>query len=791
MINALNLQGLTNEEVQERLHKFGRNQIVEETLNPIKVFLSKFWGPIPCLLEITLLLQLVLGKTVDALIIMAMLIVNAVISYSSERRAQNSLAALQQRLTIQARTLRDGDWQLIAAQELVPDDIVRLRVGDIVPADALLMDGHIAVDQSMLTGESELVEVQSNGIVYAASVIRRGEGIARISATGMQTSYSQTAKLVQTAKTLNHGDVFVQKIVTNLLMLTLVLAGFVLIYALAAQLALTDALLFTLALLIAAIPVSLPVTFTLATAIGSRELARNGVLATRLAAIKEAAGMDVLCSDKTGTITTNQLRVVATHTYNSYSKHKLLRLAALASDEATHDPLDLAILQAAREAKRRYRAAKRVQFTPFDPATKRTEAVIHKINIEDKEKKRKKEKGGKRRIRVIKGLPQIINNLTQDKFDITPDVDRLTADGNRCLAIAAGKDDKSLRMVGLLALQDPPRKDAAEVVERLHELGIRVIMVTGDGAATAQGIAHEVGIDGEACTAEEMNKDIEAAVKDCNIFARVYPEDKFKLVQALQQAGHIVGMTGDGINDAPAIRQAQVGVAVNNATDITKSAASLVLTDSGLKDMLAAVEVGRSIFQRITTYTLNKIIKTFHMGLFLTCGLILTGTLIAQPTHILLVVLANDLVSMSLTTDRVRPSAKPDRWRVRPLVISGAILALAWLAFSFMAYFYGRDVLQLDSAQLQTLVFLMLVYISQANVYIVRERRHLWSSRPSPWMLLATAFDLILVGILAVGGILMTAISPLILLQLLAATVIFTCILDLLKSAIFRYFHMN
>ena len=766
MISTLNLKGLTRSEVEVRRQQYGANELPEVRPRLFRLFLSKFWGIIPWMLEATLLLQLALGKLVDAFIILIMLLVNAIISFGYERKSQNSLALLQQRLTIQTRALRDGEWKLVVAQELVPDDIVRLRVGDIVPADMRLLEGHIAVDQSMLTGESEFVELAPDGTAYAASVIQRGEGIAQVVAIGMQTSFSKTANLIQAAKSSDHGDIFVQKIVTSLMGFTGILVVLLLVYALIAHLAFMDTLLFTLALLIAAIPVSLPVTFTLATAVGARELARHGVLATRLTAIKEAAGMDVLCSDKTGTITQNALTVAAVRPYHHFTKKKLLRLAALASDDATHDPIDVAIVNAARDAELNYGKSKRIEFTPFDPATKRTEAMIAK---------------GKKHIRVLKGAPYIIDQMIQGKVEYAADVEQFATAGNRCIAVAVGKGDKALKLAGLLALQDPPRDDSAAVITRLQALGIRVVMITGDSLATARNIAQRIGIGGEVGTAEELRQNFENAAAKLDVIARVYPEDKYRLVQAFQEAGHIVGMTGDGINDAPAIRQAEIGIAMSNATDITKSAASLVLTAPGLQEIVAAVEVGRSIFQRILTYTLNKIIKTFHLGVFLSLGLLLTGALIAQPTHILLVVLTNDLVSMSLTTDRVRPSAKPDRWQVRPLILVGLVTASGWLLFSFGIFFFGRDVIQLSMGQLYTLVFLMLVCVSQANVYLVREKRHFWNSLPSWQMLLATTIDLIVVTLMVAKGILMMALVPGVVLGVFAATLLFMLGLDFVK----------
>ena len=773
-ISNISPPGLTTAEAARRLQVYGMNQIAQGRRHPVIAFLRRFWGVIPWMLEITLLLQFALGKLTDAFIIIALLIINAVIGFSFERKAQRSLALLQQQLRIQARVLRDGEWKLIPSQELVPGDVIRLRAGDLIPADVCLIDGAVAVDQSSLTGETELIEITTEQKAFAGSVIRRGEAIAEILATGIHTSYGKTASLVQGARPTDQGDVFVQKIVMYLLAFTGILVTGVLLDALSIHLPFADVLLFALALLIAAIPVSLPVTFTLASAVGARRLAHNNVLAARLTAVKEAAGMDVLCTDKTGTITQNELAVVATQTYNGYSKSKLLRLAALAADEAAHDPIDSAILNAAQTVKPRYRKARRLEFIPFDPATKRTESVIHRRS--------------KKRLRVVKGSPHVISHLTHNDVDFTKDVERWAAEGNRCIAIAVGKPGKTLKTAGLLALRDEPREEAAEVVSRLRELGVRVIMITGDDIATARSIAEQVGITGDVCPPEMLHSDIGAAAARFDIFARVYPEDKYRLVESLQSAGHIVGMTGDGINDAPAIRQAEIGIAMNNATDITKSAASLILTAPGLKDMLSAIEIGRTIFQRITTYTLNKIIKTFHVGLFLSLGLLLTGTLIVSPMHILLMVLANDLVSMSLTTDHVHPSPRPNQWRTIPLIISGLLLSAGWVAFSFVIFFIGHDVLRLDADRLDTLMLVMLIFIAIANVYLIRERRFFWQSMPGKWLIVASGFDLVVVTFLATSGILMARIDFKLIAEVFWATIGFMLLLDIVKVWLFRRF---
>ncbi len=764
--------GLSNQEAQQRLQQYGPNTIPERRPRPLLVFLSKLWGTVPWMLEATILLQLVLGRYIDVVITLALLLVNAALSFIQENRAQNALALLHQSLTIRSRVLRDGQWQLVSAEKLVPGDFVHLRTGDVIPADLRLVDGQLSVDESALTGESVPAEIGAEDVAHAGGIVKRGESSGEVTATGQHTSYGKTAELVQTAKTVGHLEQMIQTIVKYLIAVNAVLAALILIYALVNHLPLSELLPFILILLIASIPVALPATFTLASALGSLELAKQGVLITRLSAIQEAAGMDVLCSDKTGTVTRNELALAAVQPQAPYTENDLLKFAALTSDDATQDPIDLAILNVAHKRGIDADLSSRLQFIPFDSATKRTEASVRE---------------GDHTLRVIKGFPQVVASMIGSGVDLSADVERLASQGYRVLAVAAGQD-KALALVGLLGLQDPPREDSKAVITELGELGIRVVMVTGDSLETAKAVAAQVGIVGTACSAEQLHDGLNADILDCVIYAGVFPEDKFKLVQGLQQAGHVVGMTGDGVNDAPALKQAGVGVAVANATDVAKAAASLVLTRPGLSDMVAAVEVGRRIYQRMLTYTLNKIIKTFQVGLFLSLGLLLTGILVTRPRLILLLIFANDFVTMSLATDRVSPSPKPDRWNIRSLVIVGLVLALGWLVFSFGVLLVGQNVLNLPLTQLQTLVFVMLVFTGQANVYLVRERHHFWHSRPSRWLALSTAIDVMVVSLLAAQGLLMTAISPGLLAGLLGATIAYMIALDFLKTMAFRYF---
>lgn len=771
---STSLQGLSTPEAQQRLQQYGPNTIPEKHPHRLLAFLRKLWGPIPWMLEATIFLQLVLGKHVNAIITITLLLVNSLLSFLQENKAQNALALLRQKLTIQARVMRDGRWQLLPAQELVPGDLIHLRVGDLIPADLRLLDGQISVDRSSLTGESVLADLGAGNAVYAGSVVKRGEGTGVVTSTGRNTYYGKTAELVHTAKTVSHLETIIQSVVQSLVAMNVVLAATMLAYTLIRGLPLDELLPFILILLIASVPIALPATFTLATALGSLELSRRGVVVTRLSAIEEAAGMDVLCSDKTGTITQNQLAVADCRVYAPYTEDELWQWAALASDDATQDAIDMAILTWARGQGIPVDLSQRVQFTPFDPLTKRTEALVRQ---------------GDQDLHIVKGFPQAIISMAHDSAEITRDIEELAAQGYRVLAVAAGQDNV-LDLVGLIALQDPPREDSRTVIQNLRDLGVRVLMITGDGLATAQAIARQVGIMGSACPPEALRQDSHDENLQCEVFAGVFPEDKFKLVQNLQRSGHVVGMTGDGVNDAPALKQAEVGVAVANATDVAKAAASLVLTTPGLSNMVAAVEVGRRIYQRMLTYTLNKIVKTFQIGLFLSLGLLLTGILVTRPRFVLLLLFSNDFVTMALATDRVTFSPKPDRWNIRSLVSGALVLASAWLVFSFGVLYVGHSVLDLDLARLQTLIFVMLVFSGQANVYLVRERRHFWNSIPSCWLMFSTAVDVMVVSLLATQGILMPAISFTLVAGLFLSIVFYLIGIDYVKVAAFKVFNL-
>lgn len=763
--------GLTEAEAQTRLKRYGPNEIPQQHRYWLLTILSKFWGPIPWMLEATITLQVLLGKDGEAAIIFALLVANALISFIEEGRASKALELLRHRLTATARVFRDGMWRSVSSASLVPGDVVHLRMGDLSPADVRILDGEILLDQSALTGESVPVEAGAGAMAYAAAVVRRGEGTGEVTATGSRTYFGKTAELVRTARSTSHLALTIFQIVRILIAIDTLLIAVLLIYAVEAELPLREVLPFALILLVASVPVALPATFTLATALGAAELARSGVLLTRLSAIEEAAGMDVLCTDKTGTLTQNRLTLTTMERFAATSDDELLRFAALACDPATQDPIDLAILSAADARHLLADPPHRIKFIPFDPANRYS---LGCYQSPDKE------------LWVIKGAPRAVSALIANAPDASGAIDRLAASGARVLSVACGDSRTNLRLAGLIALEDPPRADSEALVRGLKELGIRVVMLTGDNAATAAAIARRVGIEGPVAAADALDRVDGDRALDYGIYARVLPEHKIRLIRMLQSAGHIVGMTGDGVNDAPALKQADVGIAVASATDVARAAAGVALTAPGLVDALTAVAISRRIYQRMLTYTINKIMKTLEIAVFLTLGVILTHALVITPLLIVLLLFTNDFVTMSIATDHVASSRRPDRWNVRKLMSIGGLLAVLVLILSFTVFFVGRDVLGLKLAELQTLVFVMLVATGQGNVYLVRERGPFWQSRPSRWLVASSIIDLVVVTAMATAGILMSPVSPTLIALVLAVVALYLLILDQLKVQVFR-----
>jgi H+-transporting ATPase len=730
--------GLSNAEVDTRRKEHGYNEVAVQKEHPVLIFLGKFWGMSAWMLELIMVLSAFLHKYSDLAVVSALLLVNAVLSFVQERRAAGVVEALRKCLQISSRVLRDSTWQVVPARELVPGDIVRVRAGDVIPADAKLISGTVSVDQSALTGESKDVDMTQGKVLSSGSVVRSGEGNGVVMLTGAKTFFGRTTELVQTARPKLHIDAVVAKIVRWLFLVVGSLLCVVVIMSLMRHTPLLEMIPLVLILFMSAIPLSLPVMFTVAMAVGSKELAKRGVLVTRLSAAEDAATMNVLCVDKTGTITMNQLAVTGVIPLEQASETDVLIAGALASEEANQDPIDVAFLAAAKERNifNGVPAFTPVSFTPFDAKNRRTEAVLAQNG---------------QRLHVMKGAVRTIAEACGLQSEAIEALEARVAEsalkGYRTLAVARGPEAGALTLLGLVALYDPPRADAKQLIATLHDLGVSVKMLTGDALAVASEIAQGVGLtnirrmaDLKAATAGNDAVDLLAGADG---LAEVFPEDKYTVVKHLQAAGHVTGMTGDGVNDAPALRQAEVGIAVSTATDVAKGAASVVLTDAGLVNIVALVEQGRTIYQRILTYIVNKISRTILKTGFVAIAFVVTGRFAMSAFAMLLLVFITDFAKISLATDNVRPSKQPETWNIGPLIMVSVVLGVLMVAEALAALWFGWSHFGLatnDNA-LYTFSFLTLLYFAALSIVSARERRWFWTTMPSKLVMAAVVAE--------------------------------------------------
>jgi H+-transporting ATPase len=743
--------GLTHAEVDLRRNDAGYNEVAEKRGHPLLGFLKKFWGISAWMLELIMVLSAVLGKYADLLVVSALLVVNAVLSFMQERRAAGVVEALRRRLQVSARVLRDSSWQVAPARELVPGDIIRVRPGDIVPADVKLLSGALTVDQSALTGESKDAYKAPGEVLSSGSVVRRGEGNGVVMLTGAKTFFGRTTELVQQARPKLHIEAVVTKVVRWLFVIVGVLLGVVVILSLVRGTSLLEMVPLVLVLLMSAVPVALPVMFTISMAVGSRDLAKRGVLVTRLSAAEDAATMDVLCVDKTGTITMNQLAVTGVIPLDHATEAEVLFAGALASREANQDPIDLAFLA---EAKERHvfdglPKVVPISFVPFDAKNRRTEAVV--------------EQNGQR-LRVMKGAVRTIAEacaLQPPAIEaLEARVSASAAKGYRTLAVARGPETGAPALVGLVSLYDPPRPDAKQLIAALRDRGVAVKMLTGDALAVAIEIAGSVGLpsirrvaDLKSASAQVGNERVDL-LAGADGFAEVFPEDKYIVVKHLQAAGHVTGMTGDGVNDAPALRQAEVGIAVSTATDVAKGAASVVLTEPGLTNIVALVEQGRSIYQRILTWIVNKISRTILKAAFVAIAFVVTGKFAVSAFAMLLLTFMTDFAKVALATDHVRSSRNPETWNIGGFITVSVTLGVAMVAETLLLLWFGWShfALATNSNALYTFSFLMLLYFAVFSVASARERRWFWATMPSKTLVAALLAD-------ALTGTVLTAVG--------------------------------
>jgi H+-transporting ATPase len=749
--------GLSSEEVEKTRQLYGTNDIPEKKVNPLTKFLGYFWGPIPWMIEAAAVLSIVIQHWEDFAIIFTMLLVNAVVGFWQEHKADNAIALLKKRLAPKARVLRDGKWQEIAAKDLVPGDVVRVRLGDIVPADVKLMKGdYLLADESALTGESLPVEKHISDLSYSGSIIKQGEMDAYVVATGIATFFGRTTKLVAEAKTGSHFQKAVIRIGNYLILLAAIMVSAIFVVALLRQVSPLEILQFALVLVVAAIPVALPAVLTVTMAIGAVALAKKEAIVSRLVSTEEMAGVDVLCSDKTGTITKNELTVATTQTFGEFKIEDVLLLGTLASREENHDPIDDAIIAKAKtmnevtDALGRYSV---LDFKPFDPVSKRTEATV-------------KSKEGDQ-FKVSKGAPQVILALAPNNSELENRVNEIVnafaAKGYRALGVARTDAHGTWQYVGLLAIYDPPREDSAETIKTAQNMGINVKMVTGDHIAIAREISHEVNLGTNILSAsafvDKADDEAQRAVENADGFAQVFPEHKYRIVQLLQERGHIVGMTGDGVNDAPALKKADAGIAVAGATDAAKSAADIVLTKLGLSVIIDSIKESRKIFQRMNNYAIYRIAETIRVLFFIVASILVFNFYPVNAVMIVLLALFNDVPIMAIAYDNVRYANRPEKWNMRTVLMVSSLLGVVGVISSFLIFYIGNVVLQLNLGLLQAFIFLKLAVAGHLTIFVTRTRGHFWSIRPSGLLFWSAVVTKIMATLIVVYGVFVSPIG--------------------------------
>jgi len=748
--------GLTEKEAKNRLVQYGPNEIEEKKTNMFLKFLSYFWGPIPWMIEAAVILSAVARHWPDFFIILVLLLANAGVGFWEEHEAGNAIAALKAKLAINARVLRDGKWTTPPASELVPGDVIRLRPGDIVPADARLMDGDpVEVDQSTLTGESLPASLKSGESVYSGSVIRRGEIDAIVYATGTNTYFGKTAQLVQEVKTVSHFQKAVLKIGNYLIVLAIVLVAIIIMVAIFRGDPILTTLQFALVLTIAAIPVAMPTVLSVTMAVGARLLAKKKAIVSKLEAIEELAGVDLLCADKTGTLTQNKLTLGGPFCVKDVSPDEVILNGALASRSENNDPIDLAVLAGIND-KKDLKGYKVIHFMPFDPVHKRTEAEV-------------KTSDGKT-FKVTKGAPQVIVDLTaitgKGKTEIEKAVTEFASRGYRSLGVAKAEGDGKWEFVGVLPLYDPPRDDAKLTIATACEMGVSIKMVTGDALDIARETAKKLGMGTNILDASGLGdsnrketKAVIESIEKADGFAQVFPEHKFHIIDVLQKSGHIVGMTGDGVNDAPALKRADCGIAVSGATDAARTAASIVLLSPGLNVIIDAIKESRRIFQRMNSYAIYRISETLRVLLFMTLSILVFNFYPVTAIMIVMLALLNDGAILSIAYDNVYFKNKPEAWNMHMVLGISTVLGVIGVVAAFVLFYLGERVFHLDRLHIQTLMYLKLSVAGHLTIFLTRTRGPFWSIRPAKILWIAVLGTQAIATLIAVYGVFMTPIG--------------------------------
>ena len=742
-------KGISSSEAQKRLQEYGPNEISEKKENPIIKFLKYFWGPMPWLIEVAIILSALIQHWADLGIISALLILNAIVGFWEEHKASNAIELLKEKLALKARVLRDGKWQEITAKELVPGDIIHIGSGDIIPADSKIMDD-ISADESALTGESLPVDKKASDIAYSGSVANQGEANAMVILTGMNTYFGKTAQLVEKAETKSFLQKAVIKIGDYLIILAVIMVITIFIVALFRHESFFETLEFALVLVVASIPVALPAVLSVTMAVGAVALAKKEAIVSKLVAIEEMAGVDILCADKTGTITKNELKLGEIQPFGEFKDEDVLLYGKLASPKDSKDPIDVAVLSKAKEqSTKEYKITK---FKPFDPVSKRTEASI---DYEGKQ------------FKVSKGATQVILSLTGKDEKIANKmneyVNKFAEKGYRALGVAKTDESGKWQYAGLFGLYDPPREDSAETIKTAESMGLDVKMVTGDHVAIAKEISKEVNLGNKIIIpkdfVDESDRKAKRIVEESDGFAEVFPEHKYHIVELLQEKGHIIGMTGDGVNDSPALKKANVGIAVAGATDAAKSAAAIVLTQPGISVIIDSIKQSRKIFQRMNNYSIYRIAETVRVLFFISFSIIFFNFYPVTALMIVLLALLNDAPIMTIAYDNVIYSNKPEKWDLRTILGIATMLGVIGLFSSFFILYIGLNVFNLSPYLLQSFIYLKLSVAGHMTVFVARTRGHFWSVRPALPLFLAVVITQSIATLIVVYGILLPPIG--------------------------------
>jgi H+-transporting ATPase len=782
--------GLSENEVKERLERFGYNEIPEKKVNPVTKFLKNFWGPIPWMIEVATVLSAIIGHWEDFWIILILLMVNGVVRFWEENKADNAIELLKSKLAVKARVLRDGVWQTVPSKELVPGDIIRVRLGDIIPGDLKLIKGdYLQIDESALTGESLPVEKHVSDIGYSGSIVKQGEMDGIVVSTGMKTYFGKTTELVEKAKTKSHFQKAVVKIGNFLIIFALCMVVIIIIVSvLNPEISFFDLLEFILVLVVASIPVAMPAVLSVTMAIGAINMAKKNAIVSKLISIEELAGVEILCSDKTGTLTKNEISVATIKSFGDSNEEDVILNGILASREEDQDPIDNAIIVKGKDYEDLNKLIESYtveKFTPFDPIIKRTEVLVQDTT-------------GKS-ISVIKGAPQVILSLSVNKdaigMEVNKFVDEYALKGYRALGVAKtvnGKED--FQFIGLIGLFDPPREDSAETIKTAQDMGMNVKMVTGDHVAIAKETALNLGLGTNikpvSAFIDKSDDEAEKVVEEADGFAQVFPEHKYRIVELLQMKDHIVGMTGDGVNDAPALKKADVGIAVSNATDAAKSAADITFTKPGLSVIIDGTIESRKIFHRMLNYSIYRISETIRVIIFITLSIIIIRFYPVTALMIVLLALLNDAPIMTIAVDNVGYSKKPERWNMSVMLMISTILGIIGVVASFSLYYIGLTVFGFSPTQggpIQALIFLKLSVAASLTVYVARTKGHFWERRPAKLLFLATTITQILAVIFVLFGILLPRLEWYYVIFVLVYAFIWFLITDFIKYYFYKF----